>query len=453
MLKTVYLKEICIFEKGRVSLAKAEPGPYPLVTTGAERKSCNSYQFDTEAVCIPLVSSTGHGHAGINNIHYQEGKFALGSILVALTAKDPKILNIQFLHLYLSQLKNEILVPLMTGAANIALSVQKIQNISIPLPEKRKQNEIVHRFKSIVREDRHLKDELAYQTKLIAELRGKILQDAIEGKLTTNWRLLNTESESASLLLKHISDKNKETVIGSKATKQKFASQAAPVEGSFLLPKGWEWCRFQEAAEISSNLVSPRNYYDLPHIAPNHIEKNTGRLLSYSTAREDKVFSSKHLFYTGQLLYSKVRPQLNKVVLAPCDGLCSADMYPINSCINSSYLQKVMLSHYFINEVNKFDNRVKMPKINQNQLNGILIPCAPLEEQKAIAENVDKLFAICDQLEMLIHHSQLQAGNIMQAVLKEAFTSRIPGLPAPFKRKGKASPRDVEIGHDERTMW
>ena len=119
-MQFVKLKELCEFEKGSTGLAKAEPGDYPLVTTGAERKSCNTYQFDTKAVCIPLVSSTGHGHASLKNVHYQEGKFALGSILVALTSKESHRLDIQFLHLYLSQLKDQVLVPLMSGAATVS---------------------------------------------------------------------------------------------------------------------------------------------------------------------------------------------------------------------------------------------------------------------------------------------------------------------------------------------
>ena len=101
-MQSVKLKELCEFEKGSTGLAKAEPGDYPLVTTGAVRKSCDTYQFVAKAVCIPLVSSTGHGHASLKNVHYQEGKFALGSILVALTSKDDNRLDIQFLHLYLN---------------------------------------------------------------------------------------------------------------------------------------------------------------------------------------------------------------------------------------------------------------------------------------------------------------------------------------------------------------
>lgn len=65
----VFLKDICNFEKGSTGLAKAIPGEYPLLATGSEQRSCNSCQFHTKAVCIPLVSSTGHGHTRINNIH------------------------------------------------------------------------------------------------------------------------------------------------------------------------------------------------------------------------------------------------------------------------------------------------------------------------------------------------------------------------------------------------
>ncbi|HIP02763.1 MAG TPA: hypothetical protein EYG75_04550, partial [Campylobacterales bacterium] len=119
----IELSELCDLEKGKTGLMKAVPGEYPLVATGKERRTCDSYQFDTKAVCIPLVSSTGHGHASLKYVHYQEGKFALGTILVAVIPKDENVLNAQFLHLYLSRLKDEILVPLMTGAANVTLTI------------------------------------------------------------------------------------------------------------------------------------------------------------------------------------------------------------------------------------------------------------------------------------------------------------------------------------------
>ena len=66
-------------------IQKAIPGKYPLVVTTTARKSCNNYQFDKPTVCIPLVSSRGHGVASLNRVYYQEGKFALGNILCGVT--------------------------------------------------------------------------------------------------------------------------------------------------------------------------------------------------------------------------------------------------------------------------------------------------------------------------------------------------------------------------------
>ena len=75
------LEECCSLQKGNTPIQKAVPGEYPLVVTTSERKTSVDYQFDKPAVCIPLVSSRGHGVASLNEVFYPEGKFALGNIL------------------------------------------------------------------------------------------------------------------------------------------------------------------------------------------------------------------------------------------------------------------------------------------------------------------------------------------------------------------------------------
>src|SRR3990167_7192108 len=100
MIRQVKIGEICNLTKGIIGIQAATPGNFPLVTTADFRSSHNSFQFDTEAVCIPLISATGHGHASLKRIHYQSGKFALGNILVACTAKDPKKINMKYLYIY-----------------------------------------------------------------------------------------------------------------------------------------------------------------------------------------------------------------------------------------------------------------------------------------------------------------------------------------------------------------
>ena len=96
------IREICTIEKGKSPIQKTQPGNYPLVVTAEERLTSSEYQFDGEAVCIPLVSSTGHGHASMKRIHYQKGKFALGNILCAISSLDESLVLTKYLYVYLS---------------------------------------------------------------------------------------------------------------------------------------------------------------------------------------------------------------------------------------------------------------------------------------------------------------------------------------------------------------
>lgn len=127
------LGAIAAIEKGKTGIKQAVAGPYPLVVTAAERANCDHYDFDVAAAIIPLVSSTGHGNASINRLHYQEGRFALGTILAAVIPDDPTLFSARFLFEYLSAFKDDLLVSRMTGTANVTLSAAGISTVPIPL--------------------------------------------------------------------------------------------------------------------------------------------------------------------------------------------------------------------------------------------------------------------------------------------------------------------------------
>ena len=137
------LEECCTLEKGHTPIQTAFAGDYPLVVTTTERKSSNAYQFNGPTVCIPLVSSRGHGVASLNQIHYQESKFALGNILCGVTPKDCNELSARFLYYYLNYKKDVLIVPLMRGGANVSLTVDSLRTIKIPVPLLPVQCEIV----------------------------------------------------------------------------------------------------------------------------------------------------------------------------------------------------------------------------------------------------------------------------------------------------------------------
>ncbi len=157
------------------------------------------------------------------------------------------------------------------------------------------------------------------------------------------------------------------------------------------IPYHWEMLKFGRCISVKSNLVPPDDYKDYPQISPDCIEKGAARLVGHKTVEESGVISWNHLFFKGQIIYSKIRPLLDKVVIAPFDGLCSADMYPIETSNNPKFVVYMMLSAYFHSQVALVtENRVKMPKINQNELTNITVVMPPMEEQKEIVEWLDR---------------------------------------------------------------
>ncbi len=431
----VALKKICNFEKGATGISKAVPGDYPLVTTGPERRSHNSCQFDAKAVCIPLVSSTGHGHASLNYVHYQEGKFALGTILVALTAKDDDVLDIKFLHLYLSHLKDSVLVPLMSGAANVSLSVDKIKNIKVPLPPLKIQREIICRVNSIVTEDAFLKQELAHQQTLLKKLRQQILQEAVEGKLTADWRAQNPDVEPASELLARIQAEKVQLVKAKKINKQKPLPPISEEEKPFVLPDGWKWCRLGDL--IYEN---PRNGYS-PKSVDFPTETKTLKLGATSTGKfiETEIKYLNESIGKESFLWLNNRDILiqraNSIDFVGVSAIYYGDRYkfiypdlmmkikPV-IFIHEQYLHYVLMSpsgrQYFRD--NATGAQKSMPKINQGIVSNTLISLPPLSEQKAIVAKVEKLLSLCDQLGHEISQNQCHAEQLMQAVLSEAFS-------------------------------
>jgi len=157
----VGLKDYCHYEKGKFPTEATPDGPYPFVVTAEERKTADDYQFDGKAVCVPLISSTGHGHASMKRIHYQEGKFALANLLFALFPKDENVLNAKYLYYVLTPKLEDLFVPLMKGTANVSMKMSDAVNVQLPLPPLEKQLEIVEQVnnqKSIIEGTKRILD-------------------------------------------------------------------------------------------------------------------------------------------------------------------------------------------------------------------------------------------------------------------------------------------------------
>lgn len=165
------------------------------------------------------------------------------------------------------------------------------------------------------------------------------------------------------------------------------------------IPAHWAIKKFSKVASIKSNLVKPENYYDYPQVSPDKIEKHTGKLLPVISVKDAGIISNNHLFFKGQILYSKIRPLLNKVAIAPFDGLCSADMYPIETILETEYLKFFMLSTWFLYQIKQSGDRAKMPKINQEEMAKLEIVIPSKHEQKDIVRSI---YECWNQIDMVL---------------------------------------------------
>ena len=159
--------------------------------------------------------------------------------------------------------------------------------------------------------------------------------------------------------------------------------------------KGWQIVGFKDCADIDTNMVHDfEGYEDYPHIGIDSIEKETGRLIGYRTIAEDGVISGKHLFTSEHIIYSKIRPNLNKVAMPDFDGLCSADAYPIlvkKGICNREYFGYTLRSQYFLDYILAFSNRTNLPKVNKSQVEGFTLPLPPIYVQKQFADFVKQV--------------------------------------------------------------
>lgn len=272
-----------------------------------------------------------------------------------------------------TQYFREFMLSNVSGVGGSLMRAQPkfVKNYPVPIAPIAEQQRIVDRIESLFAKLDEAKEKAQTVVDGFELRKSAILHKAFSGELTEQWRNMNGRSNS-----------------------------------------DWRLIQFGEVAEIKSNLVEPANYQDFPHIAPDNIEKKTGILLEYHTIAEDGVKSGKHLFHAGQILYSKIRPYLSKVVIVDFDGLCSADMYPIDAKEDTRYLWYYMLSDEFLEQASNAGSRSVLPKINQKELSKVMVRMTSLIEQQVIVKILDDIFekerqakeaaeAVLDQIDIM----------------------------------------------------
>ena len=189
--------------------------------------------------------------------------------------------------------------------------------------------------------------------------------------------------------------------------------------------KGWVILNFNEFAVIDTNMTKDfEKYADYPHIGIDSIEKNTGNILKYQLVKDSSLKSGKYLFDERHIIYSKIRPNLNKVALPQFKGVCSADAYPIlclDGIVDRSYLGYVLRSEFFLSYILTFSGRTNIPKVNKDQLRGFNMPTPPIELQNQFADFVKQV----DKLKFEMEKSLNELENNFNSLMQKAFTGEL----------------------------
>jgi len=156
-------------------------------------------------------------------------------------------------------------------------------------------------------------------------------------------------------------------------------------------------CNFGECDNIESDKIKP----DAWILDLEDIEKETGRLVQRKRKYEVKSLSTKHCFSAGQILYSKLRPYLNKVVIADEDGYCTSEILPLSfsAALTNRYAQSYLMSPFFVDYATQCSYGVKMPRLGTQDGRNALVPIPPTHEQHRIVEQIDIALNHCNRLQ------------------------------------------------------
>ncbi len=292
-----------------------------------------------------------------------------------------------------------------SGSAQPNLNLGKVQSTLIPLPPLAEQKRIVaalEKFMPLIEEYGKKERELNLLNAKIGTLTKKaILQEAVQGHLVPQ---IPAEG-SAKDLLEKIKQARTESDLRSKSQIRVTKKELPPVtaeEIPFDIPENWCWCRLGEVVPFGQcENADPNEIQDDAWILDlEDIEKDSGVILQFKTKKDADSKSTKHIFKKGYVLYSKLRPYLNKCVIAPKDGYCTSEILPLNfgNFVNNKFAQLFLMSPYFVDYTNSLSFGVKMPRLGTEDGKKALFPLPPLAEQKRIVAAIEQLLPLCQKL-------------------------------------------------------
>ena len=230
------------------------------------------------------------------------------------------------------------------------------------------------------------------------DMKKSVLQYAIQGKLVEQ----RAEEGTGEELYRQIQEEKKRLIKEGKIKKEKPLPEIAEDEIPFDIPGSWKWVRLGDCTGYSQTKpkISPKDITEnMWSLDLEDIQKESGAILTRITASERKITGDKVLFYKGQVLYSKLRPYLKKILVAPDNGICTPELVPFNTyLVYANYIVYVLRSPHIDYAVNSVTYGVKMPRVGTETMVNLLIPLPPIAEQKRIVAKLEEILPLCERL-------------------------------------------------------
>ena len=364
--------------------------------------------FTTEA---PL------GNAAIADLD----KFSAGQRLITFQHYgNQKLNNTNFLYFLLSDFFQNQLNANKTGSTVAGIKAAILKGLFLPVPPIEEQQRIAASCKNMFNMIEIVKNEQEDISKLISITKSKILDLAIRGKLVPQ----DPNDEPASVLLDRIQSEKEELIKAGKIKRDKKESIIFRGEdnsyyqqtGTLIenindwnlddIPINWELCCLGEICDYGNCVnVDTKDIDEEAWVLDlEDIEKDSGKVIHKIRKYERNSSSTKHLFKKGQVLYSKLRPYLNKVVLADEEGFCTSEILPLNfsNVVEPQYALYYLMSPTFLKYANRCSYGVKMPRLGTADGRKAVFPLPPFEEQRRISRHISKIFIEIDNISNML---------------------------------------------------
>ncbi|MGE6992347.1 MAG: restriction endonuclease subunit S [Pseudomonadales bacterium] len=464
-LPTCSLAAVTTIAKGKTGIKDAVPGPFPLVVTAEARGSSDHFDFEGPGVMIPMVSSTGHGDASLKRVHFQDGQYAVGSILAVVQPKDTQQLSARYLHAYLSTFKDELLVSRMVGTANVSLTVAKIGDVPVPLLPISAQRRVDELMALCDRLEAQQADAESAHAQLVQTLLDSLTQASDTIDFAANWQrlaehfhtLFTTESsidalkqtvlqlavmgklvqqdpsdEPASELLARVELQNHLTANPSRSKKPKQEIDAASNIALFELPMGWAIARVSQTGEIKlGRQRSPKDHFGehmVPYLRVANVKENSLDLsdvkeMNFTPAEQEifRLLPGDVLLNEGQSKELVGRPAIFN---GEIPGVCFQNTllrFRAYDCVIPiyalRYFQSCMHSGRFQQAAQQTTN---IAHLSASRLAAIEFPLPPVPEQHRIIAKIDQLMALCDQLKTRLTKARQLNEQLATALVEKA---------------------------------